>query len=314
MHNAESVWAASDMIIKVKEPLPAEYKLMRKGQIIYTYFHFAADLDLAKACLDAGITAVAYETMRDSLGGLPLLRPMSEVAGSMAPLVGSYFLMKPYGGRGLLSVGVSGVLPANVVVIGGGVVGRNAARVAAGLGCRVTVLDMSNRVLMELRSILPANVFTEFSNEVSIETALAEADIVIGAVLIPGAKAPKLVKKEHLKIMRAGAVMVDVAIDQGGCFETSRPTSHDNPVYSVDSILHYCVANMPGAYARTSTFALNNATLAYGKVIAGKGIVAAARDDNAILTGLNIMEGKVLCKEVADALNLGSYYQDPHTL
>lgn len=311
--DAQSVWAQADMIVKVKEPLPKEYSLMRKGQIVYTYFHFAASGELTKACLDAGITAVAYETMTDSFGGLPLLKPMSEVAGSMAPLMGAYFLMKPRGGRGILPTGVPGVLPANVLVLGGGVVGRCAARVAAGLGCCVTILDTNIRVLTELGTVMPANVFTEYSTEEALTSLLPEADMVVGAVLIPGAKAPKLVRREHLTIMKPGSVLVDVAIDQGGCFETSHATTHDNPTYEVDSIVHYCVANMPGAFARTSTFSLNNTTLAYGIAIANKGVLEAARENETIRTGLNIVDGKLTCMKVAEALGLESMYVDATT-
>lgn len=312
--DANAVWGAADMIIKVKEPLAPEWPMMRKGQIIYTYFHFAASEDLTDACLQAGITAVAYETMRDERGGLPLLKPMSEVAGSMAPLMGSYFLMKPKSGRGILPTGVPGVLPANVAVLGGGVVGRCAAKVAAGLCANVTILDMNIRVLTDLTATMPINVFTEYSNSETIAEALKNADMVIGAVLIPGAKAPKLVRREHLKTMKRGAVLVDVAIDQGGCFETSRATTHDDPVFEVDGVVHYCVANMPSAYAHTSTFSLNNTTLRYGLAIANNGAIAAAKADKTVLTGLNVVDGKITCKEVAEAFGRESAFVDPTML
>ena len=240
--DARRIWDDSDMIVKVKEPLPPEYPLMRAGQIVYTYFHFAASEELTNACLDAKITAFAYETMEDEAHTLPLLKPMSEVAGSMAPLMGAYYLMRPYNGRGVLPTGLPGVLPADVAVIGGGVVGRCAARVAAGLGAKVTILDNNLRALTDLRNTMPANVFTRYSDSGSISETLRTADIVVGAVLIPGAKTPKLVKREHLKTMKKGSVIVDVAIDQGGCFETSHPTTHDDPVFEVDGVIHYCVA------------------------------------------------------------------------
>ncbi len=272
LETAKDVWDIAEMIVKVKEPLPDEYELMRPSQILYTYFHFAADKELTKACMEREIIAIAYETVQETDGSLPLLKPMSEVAGRMAPLMGAYFLGKPRGGRGILTTGVPGVFPANVLIIGGGTVGTNAAKTAAGLGANVTVLDINVNTLEHLENILPPNVFTQFSNAHNLEVALQKADMVVGAVLIPGAKAPKLITREHLKIMKPGSVIVDVSIDQGGCAETSKPTTHSDPVFVVDNIVHYCVANMPGAYARTSTFALNHATIKYGLEIANKGV------------------------------------------
>ncbi|ACZ19363.1 alanine dehydrogenase [Thermanaerovibrio acidaminovorans] len=304
LDTAEEVWAKADMIVKVKEPLPQEYPLMREGQLLYTYFHFAASEELTKACMERKIVALAYETVEDQDGSLPLLKPMSEVAGRMAPLMGSFYLGKAHGGRGLLVSGVPGVAPCNVLVLGGGVVGRNAARMAAGLGAKVTILDVKAKVLEYLDDTMPSNVFPVYSDPVTLEENLKEADMVIGAVLIPGAKAPKLVRKEHLKIMKPGAVMVDVAIDQGGCFETSHATTHSDPIYVVDGIVHYCVANMPGAYARTSTFALNNATIYYGKMLADKGYIQACKDNPGLKKGLNMVMGKVTYKPVAEAFDL----------
>jgi alanine dehydrogenase len=312
--DAKSVWEMADMIIKVKEPLEVEYNMMREGQIVYTYFHFAASESLTRACLERKIIAVAYETVRDQFGGLPLLKPMSEIAGSMAPLVGSYFMMKPFGGRGILPMGVPGVQPANVVVLGGGIVGRNAARVSAGLGCKVTVFDTNIRTLTELKSTMPANVFTQFSSGKAISAALPYADIVIGAVLIPGDKAPKLVNRNNLSLLEKGSVIVDVAIDQGGCFETSHATTHEFPVYEIDGIIHYCVANMPGAFSKTATISLNNATLAYGIEIANKGILEACRTNDAIRAGLNTYRGRITCAAVANCFNMMELFTDPQNL
>lgn len=314
LKDAASVYEAADMIVKVKEPLPAEFPYLREGQIVFTYFHFASDETLLRTCLERKVTAIAYETVRDENGALPLLKPMSEVAGSMAPLLGSYYLMNPNGGRGVLPSGIPGVLPANVVVIGGGVVGRCSARIAAGLGCKVTILDTSIATLTNLRATMPANVFAEFSNSETINDILPEADIVIGSVLIPGGKAPKLVQRKHLKTMKPGSVMVDVAIDQGGCFETSHPTTHDDPTYVVDGVIHYCVANMPGAFARTSTIALNNSTLPYGLQIAKEGVLAAIQENKSIKSGLNTINGQITCRAVAQAFALEDLYLDPDTL
>jgi alanine dehydrogenase len=312
LDTAEEVWNAADMIVKVKEPLPREYDRMKYGQLIYTYFHFAADETLTRACMDRGIIALAYETVQESDGSLPLLKPMSEVAGRMAPIVGSFYLAKVHGGRGLLPTGVPGVPPASVLILGGGTVGANAARVAAGLGAKVTILDIKLSVLEHLSNIMPPNVFPVFGDSYNLERGLREADMVIGAVLIPGAKAPKLIRREHLKIMKPGAVFVDVAIDQGGCAETSRMTTHSDPVYVVDDVLHYCVANMPGAYARTSTFALNNSTIAYGLSLAGKGVEKACLENPALLKGLNMYKGAVTCLPVAEAFGLEGSYSIPY--
>jgi alanine dehydrogenase len=308
LDTAEEVWDAGDMIVKVKEPVPVEFDRMRKGQTIFTYFHFAADERLTRACVEKGISAVAYETVQEEDGSLPLLKPMSEVAGRMAPLVASFYLSKMHGGRGLLPTGVPGVAPADVLIIGGGTVGSNAAQVAAGLGSKVTILDINLDRLEELGRFLPPNVFPVYGDSFNLEKGLREAVIVIGAVLIPGAKAPKLIKREHLQTMKPGAVLVDVAIDQGGCAETSRPTTHGDPVYVVDDIIHYCVANMPGAYARTSTFALNNRTIRYGLKLATVGVEAACRKVSAIRRGLNTHHGRITFEPVADAFKLDDLY------
>lgn len=304
LETAKEVWNTAEMIVKVKEPMPQEYDLMTENQTIYTYFHFAADETLTKACIEKKIIAVAYETVREADGSLPLLKPMSEIAGRMSTLMGSYFLSKPNGGEGLLPTGVPGVAPANVVVVGGGVVGANAAKVAAGLGCKVLIFDINPDRLEYLETIMPANVFLVYSDPITLEKALSEADITVGAVLIPGAKAPKLIKKEHLKIMKPGSVIVDVAIDQGGCAETSKATTHSDPVYVVDGILHYCVANMPGAFSRTATLALNNYTIRYGLQLADKGVEQACKDNPPLLPGLNMYKGLVTIKGVSEAFNL----------
>ncbi len=306
--DAAAVWAKADMIVKVKEPLEPEYNLMRQGQLVYTYFHFAADENLTKACLGRQIIAVAYETVQEGRA-LPLLKPMSEVAGRMAALMGAFYLGKTHGGRGLLPMGVPGVAPAVVSVLGGGVVGANAARIAAGLGCRVFILDVNLNRLEYLNEILPTNVTTLYSDPVNLLNCLKTSDVVIGSVLIPGAKAPRMVRREHLKLMQPGAVLVDVAIDQGGCFETSKPTTHADPIYIVDGIVHYCVANMPGAYARTSTFALNNATLRYGLMLAGQGAENACKNNEALKLGLNMYKGAITYKPVADAFDMQSIYK-----
>ena len=305
------VWESSEMIVKVKEPLKHEYDFMREGQIIFTYFHFAASESLTKACLNRKIIAIAYETVQDNSGRLPLLKPMSEVAGRMAPLMGAYYLGCGFGGRGILPTGVPGVSPATYLILGGGTVGSNSAKVAAGLGARVIVLDLNVNVLEELGNNLPANVFPIYSNVENLEKYIREADVIVGAVLVPGAKAPKLITKELLQLVRKGAVLVDVAIDQGGCFETSKPTTHSNPVYAVGPIIHYCVANMPGAYAKTSTYALNNVTTPYGLKIAENGPVNACKKYHSIKTGLNIYKGIITCRNVATAFNLLDQYKDP---
>ncbi len=304
---AEDIWATADMIVKVKEPLPAEYPLLREGQLVYAYFHFAADEALTRACLDRKITALAYETVQEGRS-LPLLKPMSEVAGRMAPLMGAFYSAKHLGGRGLLPMGVPGVAPAEVLILGGGAVGANAARVAAGLGARVTILDINLSRLEYLGEIMPPNVLPLFSDPVNLENSLRGADIIIGAVLIPGAVAPKMIRREHLRLMKPGTVLVDVAIDQGGCFETSRPTSHSSPTYAVDGILHYCVGNMPGAYSRTSTYALNNATIGYGLQLANKGAEKACAESPALKAGLNMHKGAITSQAVAEAFNMLDRY------
>lgn len=305
---ADDVWAKSEMIVKVKEPLPSEYSKMREDQIIYTYFHFAADEELTRACLKQKIIALAYETVEEGRA-LPLLKPMSEVAGRMASLMGAFYLAKPQGGIGILPMGVTGVAPAEVLVIGGGVVGASAARVAAGLGADVTILDVNLARLEYLSEIMPANVRAIYSDGINLEKYLKSADFVVGAVLIPGAVAPKLVKREHLKMMKPGSVLVDVAIDQGGCCETSKPTTHSEPTYVVDGVIHYCVANMPGAYARTSTFALSNATIRYGLMLANKGVKAACRDNSGLKMGLNMYKDVITYEAVAQAFGMMSAYK-----
>ncbi len=304
---ADAIWATADMIVKVKEPQPSEYSLMREGQIVYTYFHFAADEAVTKACLDRKIVAMAYETVQEGTA-LPLLKPMSEVAGRMAPLMGAFYMARNHGGRGVLPMGVTGVAPADVLVLGAGIVGTNAARVASGLGANVTVLDINLSRLEYLGEIMERNVDPLFSDQVNLENCLRKADIVIGAVLIPGAVAPKLVTKKQLGLMKSGAVVVDVAIDQGGCFESSRPTTHSDPVYVVDNIIHYCVSNMPGAYARTSTYALNNATIKYGLKLA-KGVEHACRESQALKMGLNMYKGVITFEAVAEAFNMNDLYK-----
>lgn len=294
------VWQRADLIVKVKEPLPEEWPMMRPGQTVFTYFHFAADEKLTRAVLQSGITAIAYETIRDAKGTLPLLTPMSEVAGRMSIQEGAKYLERPFDGRGILLAGVPGVPPATVSVIGAGVVGSNAARVAAGLGANVFVLDVNLDRLRYIDDVMPQNVTTVFSNRLNILECLRLSDLVIGAVLIPGAKAPHLVRREDLKIMQPRAVVIDVAIDQGGCFETSRPTTHAKPTYIVDDIVHYCVTNMPGAVGRTSTYALTNVTLPYALQLANKGPTRAIRENPALLAGVNIHAGKVTNQAVAE--------------
>lgn len=305
---AGEVWESSQMIVKVKEPLAREYDLMQAGQLIYTFFHFAADEKLTLACLEKKISALAYETVQEQDGSLPLLKPMSEIAGRMAPLMGAFYLGKTFGGRGLLPTGVPGVAPANVLIIGGGTVGSNAAKVAAGFGARVTLLDINLDTLEHLGNVMPANVSPIFADAYTLDKGLKEADIVIGAVLVTGARAPKVIRRDHLPVMKPGSVIVDVAIDQGGCVETSRPTTHSDPVYLLDGVVHYCVANMPGAYARSSTFALNNRTGKYGLRLADMGVETACLSEPALMKGLNTYNGWITYKPVAEALGLeGSY-------
>jgi alanine dehydrogenase len=301
---AEEVWKRSDMIVKVKEPLPQEWLLMHRGQIVFTYFHFAADEKLTRAVMQSGITAVAYETIRDARGQLPLLTPMSEVAGRMSIQEGAKYLERPFEGRGILLGGVPGVLPASVVILGGGVVGANAAKVAAGLGANVTILDINLDRLRYLDDVMPRNVNTLFNHRHNLLDSLVKADLVIGAVLIPGAKAPRLVRREDLKRMNPGSVLIDVAIDQGGCVETARPTTHSAPTYIIDGVIHYCVANMPGAVGRTSTYALTNVTLPYALQLAKKGLDKAVRENPALAQGVNIRDGKVTNEAVAETFGL----------
>jgi len=296
---AAEVYARADLIIKVKEPLPSEWPLLRRGQIVFTYFHFAADQRLTEAVLASGITAVAYETLRDELGRLPLLTPMSEVAGRMSIQEGAKYLERPQLGRGILLGGVPGVAPARILILGGGVVGANAAKVAAGFGADITLSDINLDRLRYLDDVMPANVNTLFSDRHMIREELRLADLVIGAVLIPGAKAPRLIEAEDLKLMKPGSVIIDVAIDQGGCVETSRPTTHSEPIYIVDQVLHYCVTNMPGAVGRTSTYALCNVTLSWALQIANRGIFAAAEELPPIARAVNIVDGEVTNRAVA---------------
>ena len=294
------VWARGDLIVKVKEPMRDEWPRMRAGQTVFTYFHFAADELLTRAVMESGITAIAYETIKDAKGTLPLLTPMSEVAGRMSIQEGAKYLERPFDGRGILLAGVPGVPPATVSVIGAGVVGANAARVAAGLGANVFILDVNLDRLRYIDDVMPQNVTTVFSNRLNILDCLRHSDLVIGAVLIPGAKAPHLVRREDLKVMQPRAVVIDVAIDQGGCFETSRPTTHAKPTYIVDDIVHYCVTNMPGAVGRTSTYALTNVTLPYALQLATKGVDRAVKENPALAAGVNIRAGQVTNKAVAE--------------
>ncbi|MFI5255896.1 MAG: alanine dehydrogenase [Gemmatimonadales bacterium] len=302
--DAAAVWKDSDMIMKVKEPIKVEWPHMRKAQLIFTYFHFAADEELTKAHLKSGATCVAYETVELPSRELPLLTPMSEVAGRMAVQEGAKYLEKLYGGRGVLLGGVPGVVPAKVVILGGGIVGINAAKMAAGMGAKVVILDVSLERLRYLSDVMPANVQTIFSNRHNILEQISTADLVVGGVLIPGAKAPKLVRREDLKRMQPGSVIVDVAIDQGGCVETIHATTHENPTYVVDGVIHYGVANMPGGVPRTSTLALTNATLPYALQLANKGWKKALKDNPALLRGLNVTEGKVTYAGVAEAFGM----------
>ena len=302
--DAAEVFAKADLIVKVKEPQPVERSRLREGQVLFTYLHLAPDPEQTKDLLKSGATCIAYETVTDDRGGLPLLAPMSEVAGKLAPQVGAWTLQKANGGRGVLLGGVPGVGPAKVVVIGGGVVGTHAAKVAAGMGADVTVLDRSLPRLRYLDDVFSRDFNTGYATAGLTAELVAEADLVIGAVLIPGAAAPKLVSKAQLSSMKRGAAIVDVAIDQGGCFETSRATTHEDPIYEVDGVMHYCVANMPGAVARTSTLALGNATLPFLLALADKGWKRACADDHHLLNGLNVHAGHLTYEAVGTALNL----------
>ncbi len=300
----EEVYAIAEMIIKVKEPIAEEYPLIKENQLLFTYFHFASYEPLTKAMIERKAVCLAYETVEKTDRSLPLLVPMSEVAGRMSVQEGAKYLEKPMGGRGILLGGVPGVKPAEVLVLGGGIVGTQAAKMAAGLGADVTIMDISLPRLRQLDDILPKNVKTVYSNEYNIRAAITHSDLIIGAVLIPGAKAPSLITRDMLKTMRPGTVMVDVAIDQGGCFETSKATTHQDPIYVIDEVIHYCVANMPGAVPYTSTLALTNATLPYALQLANKGWKKACTENNELKLGLNIVGGKVVYQGVAEAFNL----------
>lgn len=310
--DAAEVFAKADMVVKVKEPQPVECKMLRKGQVLFTYLHLAPDPEQARALMASGCSAVAYETVTDANGGLPLLAPMSEVAGRMSIQAGAHALEMTRGGRGMLLGGVPGVAPAHVVVLGGGVVGTHAATMALGLQAQVTIFDRSLKRLKELDSLFGGRARTLLAATAAIEEAVFDADLVIGAVLIPGAAAPKLVTKAMLPKMKRGAVLVDVSIDQGGCFETSKPTTHSNPTYVVNNVVHYCVANMPGGVARTSTFALNNATLPFTMALANKGLKRALSDDPHLMNGLNVHAGKITYAAVAQAL--GQPFSVPATI
>jgi alanine dehydrogenase len=300
----ENVYTQAELIVKVKEPIAPEYGLVRQGQVLFTYFHFACEEELTHAMMKSGATCIAYETVEKDDHSLPLLIPMSEVAGRMAAQNGAYYLQKTQGGKGKLMAGVPGVKPARVLVLGGGTVGEAAARIAAGMGAEVTITDVSLPRLKHLASEMPANVHTLYSSEHNIRQELPTVDVVIGSVLIPGDAAPKLITKDMLTLMEPGTVLVDVAIDQGGCFETSRPTTHSDPVYSLDGILHYAVANIPGAVPNTSTIALTNATLRYALALADKGWQQACRDDSALARGVNMVGGKCTYEAVAKVWNL----------
>jgi alanine dehydrogenase len=304
LDTAEEIFAEAEMIVKVKEPQAVERKRLREGQVLFTYLHLAPDPDQTRDLLDSGVTAIAYETVTDGRGGLPLLAPMSEVAGRLAPQTGSWTLQKANGGRGVLMGGVPGVRPADVVIVGGGVVGTAAARVAVGMGANVTVLDRSIPRMSYLDDVFMGRLTTQYSSAEALEELLPQADMIIGAVLVPGAAAPKLISRAQLARMRPGAALVDVAIDQGGCFETSKPTTHQDPIYEVDGIMHYCVANMPGAVPRTSTLALGNATMPFMLALANKGWKKACEDDPHLLNGLNTHAGHLTYYAVGKALGI----------
>lgn len=304
IEDVEELWAKAEMIMKVKEPIKVEHSRMRQGQIIFTYFHFAADRTLTEEVVDSNCIAIAYETVEKEDGSLPLLIPMSEVAGRMAAQEGAKYLEKATGGRGILMGGIPGVPPAKALVLGGGIVGVNAAKIAAGMGADTTIMDINMSRLRYLDDVMDKNINTMFSSEANIKRLLPDVDLIIGAVLKPGAKAPHLITEEMLKDMRAGTVLVDVAIDQGGCFETSKPTTHDDPIYIIDDVVHYCVANMPGAVPYTSTLGLTNVTLPYAVDLANKGWKKALKEDEELKMGLNIAEGKIVYKDVAEAFDM----------
>ncbi|GAA4959804.1 alanine dehydrogenase [Algibacter aquimarinus] len=303
LETIEEVYSASDMIVKVKEPITEEYNLIKPDQVVFTYFHFASSEELTKAMINSKAICIAYETVEDSHGALPLLIPMSEVAGRMSIQQGAKYLEKPIKGRGVLLGGVPGVPPGKVLVLGAGIVGIQAAKMAAGLGAHVTIMDINMKQLRYVNDVMPNHVVTEFSSEYNIRKRIKESDLIIGGVLIKGAKAPKLITRDMLKDMRPGTVIVDVAVDQGGCFETTKATTHENPTYIIDDVVHYCVANMPGAVPYTSTVALTNVTLPYVIKLANKGWEKACSIDSSIAKGLNIVKGEIVYKEIAEAFN-----------
>lgn len=311
--DAKSVFETADMIVKVKEPQPTECKMLREGQILFTYLHLAADLEQTKGLMESGCIAIAYETVTDDEGQLPLLRPMSEIAGRLATQVGTHYMQKHFGGSGMLLSGVPSVAPAKVVVLGGGVSGYNAARMAAGLEARLRIFEKSHSRMRALDNAFQGRAVIEYSSPENIAIAIQDADLIIGAVLVPGAAAPRLISKDQLKIMKPGTVLVDIAIDQGGCFETSKPTTHDDPIYTVDDVVHYCVANMPGAVPRTSALALNAATLEYAIQLANKGWKQALKDNKHLRAGLNVCAGEITYREVAETFDL-SYTDTPKAL
>jgi len=304
LENNTSIYNESELILKVKEPIQEEYSLIKKNQIVFTYFHFASHKPLLEAMIKSKSICIAYETVEDISGSLPLLTPMSEVAGRMATQEGAKYLEKPMGGRGILLGGVSGVDPANVLIIGGGISGTEAAKMALGMEANVTILDTSQKRLDELNDLFNKKITCKLSDKKTIEEEAINSDLIIGAVLIAGAKAPKLISKKLLKSLKNGCVMVDIAIDQGGCFETSSPTTHENPIFTIDNVIHYCVANMPGAVPYTSTYALTNKTLPYLIEIANKGWIKASKENNEIKTGVNIVEGMVVNKNVSEAFSV----------
>ncbi|MCI9270069.1 MAG: alanine dehydrogenase [Dorea sp.] len=310
--SAKEVWDSVEMMVKVKEPLPEEYPLFHEGLILYTYLHLAADRPQTDALLNAKVKGVAYETLIERNGSIPLLAPMSQIAGRLSIQEGAKYLEKLYGGEGVLLAGVPGTPKANVVILGGGSVGTNACKIAVGMGANVTIMDINLQRLAYLDDIFGARIQTLVSTDANIEKAVKEADLVIGSVLIPGKSAPKIFKKKYLKEMKPGAVFVDVAVDQGGCGETTKVTYHDDPVFIVDGVVHYCVGNMPGAVPRTSTIALTNATLSYGLQIANKGLEQACKDNDVIYSAINTYDGKLTCKNVADSYN--EEYTDPRSL